>query len=185
VYKRQLLQGALMLFPIYVRSRAGTTATLSHMWLFMLGAETVLMLMAAGLYARLGARITVAIGVCAGALRWLACAFCTQLTWVYPLQALHGVQIVALSLGAPLLVESLVPGRLRASGQAGLSLFGALGGIVSATLAGRVFDAYGIETVLLLSGTAGLGLALAVPRLLPPESAAPALTQPTAAERPA
>jgi MFS family permease len=162
------LQGPMVLFPVYVRSRGGTTATISHMWMYMLSLETVLMISAATLYKRLGAKAAITAGVLACSLRWALCGLCHDLRWVYPLQMLHGVMVVSLQVGSPMLVESLVPDRLRASSQAGLNLLGSgLGAIISTTLAGLALDAWGIDTVMLLFGCAGLVLSAFVPCLLP------------------
>jgi PPP family 3-phenylpropionic acid transporter len=162
------LQGPLQLLPVYARSRGGSTANVSQMWAWSLTLETLLMLYAARLYRRLGPRPTIALGIVACGVRWIGCAFCAQLFWVYPLQALHGAMVMSLQVGAPLLVESLVPDRLRASSQAGLTLLGSgIGGITSSALAGWVMDAYGIDAVMLIGGTGGLALGLLTPWLLP------------------
>jgi MFS family permease len=87
------------------------------------------------------------------------------------------VMVVSLQVAAPMLVESLVPERLRASSQAGLNLWGSgLGAIISTTLAGLVLDARGIDTVMLVFGCAGLLLSTIVPWLLPAEPEQAALT---------
>jgi MFS family permease len=167
----------MVLFPVYVRSRGGTTATISYMWLSMLSLETILMIAAAPLYKRLGAKRTITCGILACSLRWVLCGLCSDLRWVYPLQMLHGVMVVSLQVAAPMLVESLVPERLRASSQAGLNLWGSgLGAIISTTLAGLVLDARGIDTVMLVFGCAGLLLSTIVHWLLPPEPEQAALT---------
>ena len=162
------LQGPLQLLPVYARSRGGDTASVSHMWAWSLSLETVLMLYAASLYRRLGPRPTIAVGIVACGVRWLLCAFCRDLFWAYPLQALHGAMVFSLQVGAPLLVESLVPDRLRASSQAGLSIVGpGIGGITSSALAGWLMDAYGIDAVMLAGGCGGLLLGLITPWILP------------------
>jgi hypothetical protein len=67
-----------------------------------------------------------------------------------------------------LLVESLVPDRLRASGQAGLSLLGSgLGGILSSTLAGMLLDAQNIDVVMWVCGCTGSVLGMATLWILP------------------
>lgn len=168
------LQGAMVLFPVFIRSRGGNTATVSYMWMFMLTVETVLMFSSAALHKRISAAHAIALGVFAWGARWALCAACDDLTWVYPLQMLHGLTVVTLQVSAALLVASYVPARLRASGQAGLNLFGSgLGGILSNTLSGFALDAYGIDTVLWVSGCAGMALGIAVPWLLPREPALP------------
>jgi PPP family 3-phenylpropionic acid transporter len=173
------LQGPLVLFPVYVHSRGGTHATISYMWSFSLTMETVLMFSSAALYKRFGPRPTIAFGVVACGVRWLLCGISRDLDVVYPLQLLHGAMVTSLQVGAPLLVESLVPERLRASSQAGLNMVGpGLGGIISSTLAGFAMDAWGIDAVMLVGGAAGLVLGLAAPWILPEAgtaaSAAPA-----------
>jgi PPP family 3-phenylpropionic acid transporter len=162
------LQGPLVLFPVYVFARGGTHATISYMWSFSLTMEILLMFSSAALYKRFGPKPTIAFGVVACGVRWLLCGVCRDLTYVYPLQLLHVAMVTSLQVGAPLLIESLVPDRLRASSQAGLNMVGpGLGGIISSTLAGVVLDAYGIDAVMLLGGGAGLALGLAAPWLLP------------------
>lgn len=162
------LQGAMVLFPVFVRSRGGTTSTLSHMWLFMLSAETLLMFTVSGLQRRIGIQLAIAFGIFACGARWALGTLSAGLFWVYPLQTLHAAFVVSLQVSSALLVSTLVPDRLRASGQAGLTLLGSgLGGILSSTLAGHVLDAYGIDTVMLASGLGGMALGLAVPWLLP------------------
>jgi PPP family 3-phenylpropionic acid transporter len=166
------LQGPMVLFPVFIRSRGGDAATVSRMWIFMLCTETLLMLTAAAAYRKLGARRAIALGVFAWGLRWFLCAFCHELFWLYPVQLLHGVMVVSLQVGAPLLVQTLVPARLRATGQAGFNLFGSgLGGVVSSMLAGVVVDAYGIDRAMAVAGCAGIALGVCAPWLLPRQSA--------------
>jgi MFS family permease len=162
----------MVLFPVFVRSRGGDAGTVSRMWIFMLCAETLLMLTAAAVYRRLGPRLAIALGVFAWGLRWFLCAFWHDMSWLYPLQVLHGVMVVSLQVGAPLFIETLVPSRLRASGQAGFNLVGSgLGSVLSNILTGVVVDAYGVDRAMSIAGCAGIALGLAVPWLLPRQDA--------------
>jgi MFS transporter, PPP family, 3-phenylpropionic acid transporter len=162
------LQGPMILFPVYVHSRGGTHATISYMWMYSLGMETVLMFSAAALYKRFGPKLTISFGIVACGVRWLLCGVCYDLFYVFPLQMLHGAMIMSLQVCAPLLVETLVPERLRASSQAGLNMVGSsLGGVLSSMLAGLLLDHAGIDVVMLLGGGAGLLLGLVSPLLLP------------------
>ena len=169
------MQGPMILFPVYIHSRGGDHATISYMWAFSLTTETVLMFASAALYRRFGPKLTIAFGVVAWGARWIICGLCYDLRFVYPLQTLHGAMVMSLQVGAPLLIETFVPERMRASGQAGLNMVGSsLGGLVSSMLAGLLFDAAGIDVVMLLGGGAGLLLGLATPWILPqPATAAP------------
>lgn len=162
------LHGPMVLFPVYVHSRGGDHATISYMWSFSLTAETFLMFCSAALYARFGPKATISFGIIACGVRWLICGMCTDLGYVYPLQTLHGAMVMSLQVGAPMLVETLVPERLRASSQAGLNMVASsVGGVASSMLAGVLLDSAGIDVVMLLGGGAGLLLGIATPWILP------------------
>jgi MFS family permease len=162
------LHGPMVLFPVYVHSRGGDHATISYMWSFSLTMETILMFSSAALYTRFGPKPTISFGIIACGVRWLICGMCRDLDYVYPLQTLHGAMVMSLQVGAPMLVETLVPERLRASSQAGLNMVGAsVGGVASSMLAGVLLDGAGIDVVMLLGGGAGLLLGIATPWILP------------------
>lgn len=163
------LHGPMVLFPVYVKARGGSHATISYMWAVALAAETLLMFSSSALYARLGAKLLISSGIVLCGLRWLLCGICSDLRWVYLLQVTHAVMVVSLQVGAPLLVETLVPERLRASSQSGLNMVGSsAGGVLSSMLAGTLLDSSGIDVVMLLGGLTGIVLGVASPLLLPP-----------------
>jgi MFS transporter, PPP family, 3-phenylpropionic acid transporter len=162
------LHGPMVLFPLYVHARGGDHATISYMWAVALSAETLLMFGSAALYARLGPKRMISLGILACGLRWLCCGLCFDLRYVYPLQITHAVMVTSLQVGAPLLIETLVPERLRASSQSGLNMVGAsVGGVASSMVAGMLLDSAGIDVVMLLGGGTGIALGLAAPLLLP------------------
>jgi len=162
------LHGPMVLFPVYVHARGGNHATISYMWAVALATETLLMFSSAALYARFGPKLLISVGIVACGVRWLLCSICYDLRWVYPLQLTHAVMIMSLQVGAPLLVEALVPERLRASSQSGLNMVGSsIGGVASSMLAGVLLDSAGIDFVMLLGGAAGIALGVATPFLLP------------------
>lgn len=162
------LHGPMVLFPVYVHARGGDHATISYMWAVALTAETALMFSSASLYTRYGPKALISFGILACALRWLVCGLCDDLRYVYPLQMTHGAMVMSLQVGAPLLVESLVPERLRASSQSGLNMVGSsVGGVAASMLAGVLLDSSGIDVVMLLGGGAGIALGIATPFLLP------------------
>ena len=162
------LHGPMVLFPVYVHARGGNHATISYMWAVALAAETVLMFYSSALYARFGPKLLISTGIALCGLRWLLCSICYDLRLVYPLQVTHAVMVMSLQVGAPLLVEALVPDRLRASSQSGLNMVGSsIGGVASSMLAGVLLDSAGIDVVMLLGGAAGIALGIATPFLLP------------------
>jgi hypothetical protein len=171
------LSGPSLLFPVYVRSRGGTTATVSYMWMVMLTMETILMFASSTLHRQLGLPVAVALGIAGCGLRWIGCALSHDVNWVYPLQALHGIYVVSLQVSAAVLVDTLVPARLRATSQAGLSLWGTgVGGIAASVLSGELLDIWGVDAVMWFSGVTGVALGVTAPWLL---RARPAATDDT------
>jgi len=162
------LQGPLTLFPVFVRARGGTLASVSEMWVPMLLLEVPLVALSGATLARVGARGLLAIGIFAGGARWLVCGLSSGLDWVYPAQLLHGIAVVGFVLGAPLYVEAVVPERLRSTGQGILTMSGAsLGGITSNLASGWLLERVGPDAPYLAGGIGALLLAALVPVALP------------------
>lgn len=162
------LQGPMSLFPLYVRDRGGDLTTVGQMWIVMLLLEIPLVALSGAGLRRFGARGLLAVGVLAGGVRWLACALSHDLALLYPVQLLHGVVVAGLLLGAPLYLESIVPERLRATGQGLLATAGVgLGGILSNAACGWLIDRIGIDAAYAIGGAGGLALGAAVTWILP------------------
>lgn len=162
------LQGPMGLFPLYVRAHGGSIDTVSQLWVPMLLVEIPLVALSGASLARLGARGLLGMGVVAGGIRWAVCGFMPESPLVYPLQALHGVVVAGLVIGAPLYVEAAVPERLRSTGQGLLAMVGvSLGGIVSNIGCGWLLEHYGPDAPYAISGLAALALGALLPILLP------------------
>lgn len=169
------LQGPMSLFPLFVRDRGGDLTTVGHMWIVMLLLEIPLVALSGAGLRRLGARGLLAAGVLAGGARWLACALSHDMAVLYPVQLLHGVVVAGLLLGAPLYLESIVPERLRATGQGLLATVGVgLGGILSNAACGWLIDHIGIDATYAIGGVGGLLLGAAVRWILPRPEVRPA-----------
>src|SRR5918996_3300156 len=153
-----LSQGPMWLFPIFVRSRGGDIEAIRSMWVYMLVVEIPLVLASGSGLQRLGARGLLAVGVFVGGLRWLLCAFVSDLQILSLVQTLHGVTVVGLLMGGPLYLDVVAPERLRSTAQAVLSMVGVgIAGIVSNLGSGWLLDSAGINA--LYAGT-GIGSAL-------------------------
>jgi PPP family 3-phenylpropionic acid transporter len=153
-----LSQGPMWLFPIFVRSRGGDVETIRSMWVYMLVVEIPLVLASGSGLQRLGARGLLAVGVFVGGLRWLLCAFVSDLQLLSLVQTLHGVTVVGLLMGGPLYLDVVAPEKLRSTAQAVLSMVGVgIAGIVSNLGSGWLLDSAGINA--LYAGT-GIGSAL-------------------------
>lgn len=163
------LHGPMLLFPVYIRFRGGDVQTIGDMWVFMLATEIPLLAWMGASLRRFGGRALVAGGVFAGGARWLLCAVVGALPFIYPVQLLHGVVVAGLLIGGPLYIDTVVPERLRSTGQALWAMVGiGIGGGTSALVAGRLADAFGITAPFLLGGVAGALLGLAGPLILAP-----------------
>jgi MFS transporter, PPP family, 3-phenylpropionic acid transporter len=153
-----LSQGPMWLFPIFVRSRGGDIDTIRSMWVYMLLVEIPLVLASGIGLKHLGARGLLGVGVFAGGLRWLLCAFVTDLELLGLVQTLHGVTVVGLLMGGPLYLDVVVPEKLRSTAQAVLSMVGVgIAGIASNLGSGWLLDAAGINA---LYAATGIGSAL-------------------------
>ncbi len=171
------MQGPIVLFPILVRAQGGGLDAVSQMWLIMLVLEVPLVFYFGAGVARMGPRGVIAIGMAAGAIRWGVSGFAEDLRWVYLAQALHGVTVWGIILGAPVYVDAVVPARLRSTAQGLLAMVGvSLGSILSNVGAGWLTDAVGPRAPAQVAGIMGLALTLALPWMLPPTSRAPAET---------
>jgi MFS transporter, PPP family, 3-phenylpropionic acid transporter len=153
-----LSQGPMWLFPIFVRSRGGDIETIRSMWTYMLLAEIPLVLASGIGLKHLGARGLLGAGVFAGGLRWLLCAFVTDLHFLALVQTLHGVTVVGLLMGGPFYLDVVTPEKLRSTAQAVLSMVAVgIAGIVSNLGSGWLLDAAGINA---LYAATGIGSAL-------------------------
>lgn len=161
-------QGPTSLFPLLVRARGGGVEAISGMWLIMLSLEVPLVAAFGFTAARLGVRAVMMLGVTAAAVRWLVSGFCSDLAVVTAAQALHGVTVWGILLGAPAYVEAVVPERLRSTGQGLLAMvsFG-LGSVLSSVAAGWLTDAIGPAAPARFGGLGALLLAASTLSLLP------------------
>ena len=162
------LNGPIQLFPLFVKALGGDLEDLSRMWIWMVVLEVPLIAFSGVLFARLGSRKLLGIGIAAGGLRWAGSAVAYDLHVATILGLLHGVAVMGLGIGASLYVEEAIPEPLRSSGQALLSTVGiGAGGILSNLAAGWLFDEAGGRVTYLACGLGALALGLAVALLLP------------------
>jgi len=168
------LQGPMGLFPIYVRAHGGSIDTVSRLWILMLLVEIPLIALSGASLTRIGARGLLGVGVVAGGVRWAVCGFYPESALVVPMQALHGVVVAGLVIGAPLYVEETVPERLRSTGQGVLAMIGvSLGGMASNVSSGWLLEHYGPDAPYAVAGVGALALGALLPILLPRPSRAP------------
>lgn len=163
------LNGPMEFFPRLVADRGGDASVVSHLWLIMLLPEIGLLL---GFRQadRLGARRLLALGIAAGGLRWTLTGALTSMPGLFVAQSLHAVVVIGLMLGAPLYIHRSVPAHLQSTAQGlhGAAALG-IGGALSSVAAGWLSDGVGVSAPFWAGGIGALLLAVALPRLLPPE----------------
>jgi MFS transporter, PPP family, 3-phenylpropionic acid transporter len=167
-----LQAGPMWLFPVYVRSRGGDLDTIRQMWIFMLLVEIPLVMSSGAGLKRLGPRGLLALGVLAGGVRWAVSGLSQDFYVIYSVQMLHGVMVLGLLLGGPLYLDAVVPGRLRSTAQALLSMIGVgIGGIISNAGAGWLLEHVGADTPYIVSGLGSMVVGCLVWLILPSPSA--------------
>jgi PPP family 3-phenylpropionic acid transporter len=164
-----LMHGPMWLFPLFVRSRAGDLSTIRDMWILMLVVEIPLVWLTGSGLKRLGARGLIALGVLIGGVRWSLCAFVTDPTMLFAVQALHGATVVGLNLGSPLYLDLIAPEKLRSTAQGILSMIGSgVAGMASNFGAGWFIDRSGIDALYAISGAGLIVLGGVACWILPP-----------------
>lgn len=161
------LQGPQVFFPVFVRALGGSIDSVSRMWILMLALEIPLIAFSGASLARVGARGLPLIGLLAGGIRWTICGLAPELSWVWPVQILHGVVVAGVVIGGPLYVDQVVPERLRSTGQGIYAMIVSVGGICSNLAAGWLIDHAGESAPFAAGGIGALALALLSPLLLP------------------
>jgi PPP family 3-phenylpropionic acid transporter len=161
------LQGPMSLFPLFIRSLGGDMLTVSHLWVVMVILEIPLVAYSGAWFTRLGPRVLLALGIGAGAIRWIVSALATDVNVIYAVQALHGVTVGGLMIGAPYYVDAVVPDRLRSTAQGLLSMVGvSLGGILSNYFTGVLIERVGPRAPALVGGVGALLLLCFLPLLV-------------------
>ncbi len=126
-------------------------------------AEVVLFWFSAAVTARLGAVRLLMLAALAAVVRWAGMAMNPPLVGLFTLQLLHALTFGAAHLGAISYVQTRVPARLAATGQAlysaismGLFMTGAM------WASGRLYAAYSARAWLAMAGMGMLALGLAM-----------------------
>jgi PPP family 3-phenylpropionic acid transporter len=167
------LQGPISLFPLFVRSLGGDMTTVSNLWVLMVALEIPIVAFSGAGFARLGPRVLLGIGIGSGAVRWLVSGLAEDWRLIYAVQALHGVTVGGLIIGAPYYVDAIVPDRLRSTAQGVLSMAGvSLGGILSSVLTGVLIDHFGARAPAVLGGAGALLLTCTLPAMVARTSSA-------------
>jgi PPP family 3-phenylpropionic acid transporter len=139
-------------FPIYFRNMGGDNALLGWAMFISAMSEIPFLLFADKILNKIGVYYTLLGSGIVAAVRWLILHFVTNPYVVLPLQALHGLIFIVLSIALATYINREVPKALRASGQTMNGLIGmGLSRIIGSMLGGTLSDMVGIRQVFLYS----------------------------------
>ena len=122
---------------IHWASQGIDDATIGALWALGVAVEVALMaIWGKAVIDKLGAAGAILLAAAVGGFRWIIMTFDPALSWLWPLQALHGLTFTAAHLGVMAFVQAAAPPQLAATAQ---GLTGALAGGVF--MAGAIFSA--------------------------------------------
>lgn len=149
---------------IHWASKGIDDATIGALWALGVAVEVALMaIWGRALIDRLGAAGAILLAASVGVFRWIIMTFDPGLSWLWPLQALHGLTFTAAHLGVMAFVQAAAPPQLAATAQ---GLTGALaGGVVMAAAsfaAAWAYPAFGPDAYWIGAALAAVGALAAI-----------------------
>jgi hypothetical protein len=168
------MQGPIQNFPLILKANGGAASLIGPTWIIMLLVEIPLLRISSRFAVRLGARWLFCAGLVSESLRWALTACAPDILTLQIAQALHGVGIVGLFIGLPLLLEAGIPQHLRSSAQTFVNVAGAgLGATLSNLTFGIMMDQSGPAFPLLTCATVAAVAAVLSLRLTRPTPPVP------------
>lgn len=149
---------------IHWASKGIDDATIGALWALGVAVEVALMaIWGRALIDRLGAAGAILLAASVGVFRWIIMTFDPGLSWLWLLQALHGLTFTAAHLGVMAFVQAAAPPQLAATAQ---GLTGALaGGVVMAAAsfaAAWAYPAFGPDAYWIGAALAAVGALAAI-----------------------
>ncbi|WP_276574845.1 MFS transporter [Paenibacillus allorhizoplanae] len=139
-------------FPIYFKQMGGDSVLLGWSMTISSLSELPFLLFSAKIFKRIPISIILLVAALASALRWFLFSQIEVAHWLLPVQVLHGVIFIVLSVTIATIINREVPAEWKASGQTlnGLLSLGAAR-IIGSFLGGFMSAAYGMRQVFLYS----------------------------------
>jgi PPP family 3-phenylpropionic acid transporter len=156
-------------FPIYFKEMGGDSSLLGWSMVISSLSELPFLLLSGKIFKRVPIPAVLLVAAVASSVRWFLFAVIGSPGWLLPVQALHGLIFIVLSVTLATFINREVPAEWKASGQTlnGLLSLGAAR-IIGSFLGGIMSSAYGMRQVFLYSSLLSLicviafGLALLV-----------------------
>ncbi len=163
------MQGPIQNFPLILKANGGAASLIGPTWIIMLVIEIPVLRSSSRFAIRIGPRWLFFVGLMSEALRWSLTAWAPDLLTLQWAQGLHGLGIVGLFIGLPLLLEDGVPHHLRSSAQTFVNVAGAgLGATLSNLVFGLMLDGSGPALPLLTCAAVAMAAAFLCLRLTRP-----------------
>lgn len=139
-------------FPIYFKQMGGDSVLLGWSMTISSLSELPFLLFSAKILKRVPISIILLVAALASSLRWYLFSQIEVAHWLLPVQVLHGVIFIVLSVTIATIINREVPAEWKASGQTlnGLLSLGAAR-IIGSFLGGFMSAAYGMRQVFLYS----------------------------------
>ncbi|MGO4500230.1 MFS transporter [Paenibacillus sp. 2RAB27] len=139
-------------FPIYFKQMGGDSVLLGWSMTISSLSELPFLLFSAKIFKRIPISIILLVAALASSLRWFLFSQIEVAHWLLPVQVLHGVIFIVLSVTIATIINREVPAEWKASGQTlnGLLSLGAAR-IIGSFLGGFMSAAYGMRQVFLYS----------------------------------
>lgn len=155
------MQGPIQNFPLILKANGGAAGLIGPTWIIMLLVEIPVLRASSRFAVRIGPRWLFFAGLLSEAIRWALTAWAPDLLTLQVTQALHGIGIVGLFIGLPLLLEAGIPNHLRSSAQTFVNVAGAgLGATLSNLAFGLMLDNGGPALPLLTCSAVALAAAI-------------------------
>ncbi|MEB4794419.1 MFS transporter [Paenibacillus chondroitinus] len=139
-------------FPIYFKEMGADSLLLGWSMVISSMSELPFLLFSGWIFKRVSISMILIIAALASGIRWFLFSIIDQPYWILPVQALHGVIFIVLSVTLATFINREVPSEWKASGQTlnGLLSLGAAR-IIGSFLGGIMSAAYGMRQVFLYS----------------------------------
>lgn len=139
-------------FPIYFKEMGADSLLLGWSMVISSMSELPFLLFSGWIFKRISISMILIIAALGSAVRWFLFSIIDQPHWILPVQMLHGIIFIVLSVTLATFINREVPSEWKASGQTlnGLLSLGAAR-IIGSFLGGIMSAAYGMRQVFLYS----------------------------------
>ncbi|SDM81085.1 MFS transporter, PPP family, 3-phenylpropionic acid transporter [Paenibacillus sp. yr247] len=139
-------------FPIYFKEMGGDSMLLGWSMVISSLSELPFLLYSGKIFKRVSISVLLIVAALASSVRWFLFSVIGDPLWILPVQVLHGIIFIVLSVTLATFINREVPSEWKASGQTlnGLLSLGAAR-IIGSFLGGIMSSAYGMRQVFLYS----------------------------------